>query len=121
MIFYGGFMVPVIKRDLQNEILNLLMNEHKLVEFHFVGNSNVKSTRGVIISFDEFRINIDSFGRQLSVYKQSVSHISSLAGGRSSNRNRPRFVNNNTRNTPKEIRTWNSSEQKSNVKPEGEL
>jgi sRNA-binding regulator protein Hfq len=87
-------MSTVVKRNLQNEILTLLLNEHKLVEFHFIGNTNIKSTRGVIISFDEFRINIDSFGRQLSLYKQAISHISSLAGGRNTNRNRGRFTNN---------------------------
>jgi sRNA-binding regulator protein Hfq len=92
-------MNSIIKRNLQNEILTLLLNEHKLVEFHFIGNTNIKSTRGVIISFDEFRINIDSFGRQLSLYKQAISHISSLAGGRNMNRNSGRFAN-NTRNKP---------------------
>lgn len=105
-------MNTVIKRNLQNEILDLLINEHKLVEFYFLGDANVRSTKGVVISYDEFRINIESFGRQLSVYKQSVSHISSLSGGRNVNRNRPRFTNNtsNNRNNRSDIRTWHSSE-----------
>ena len=91
-------MGSVVKRNLQNEILNLLLNEHKLVEFHYLGNTKIKSTRGIIISFDEFRINIDSFGRQLSLYKQAISHISSLSGGRNINRNRGRLSNNSGNN-----------------------
>ena len=78
--------MEVVKRNLQNEILTLLMNERKLVEFHFLGSSSIKMEKGTVISFDEFRINIESFGRQLSIYKHSISHISSLSGGRNVNR-----------------------------------
>ena len=99
-------MEVVVKRNLQNEILTLLMTEHKIAEFYFLNNSIVRSTKGIVISFDEFRINIDSFGKQLSIYKQSLSYISSLSVNKNINRPRSRPINSGT--THSEIRTWQS-------------
>jgi RNA chaperone Hfq len=96
-------MASVIIRNIQKEILSMLINESKLVDINFV-NRNKTRLRGVIKGFDAFTIIVESFGVQHTIYKHEICNISSLAGVRNDrDRNRPRNRNDNYK--PR-ILTW---------------